>query len=886
VFGRVWRRCVANIRRSRTERDLDDEILYHLDQEVAQLRREGLDERTARTEARKAFGAIEVSKEASRDARGIRLLHDLRQDIQYALRLIGRQPAFAATIAATIAVAVAANTTLFGVVYGVLLKPLPFPQADRLVVISEESPTRPRMPVPYPDYLDWRARQHVFDDVSADLVIGGVLTGGAEAERVFGRAVTRDFFSTLNLPFALGRPFTDDEDRPGGPRVAIIGHALWQRRYGGNPAIVGHSITYNGDAYEVVGVLPAEFEYYGRADANNDLFLPLGQSTGEHYMVARDMHPLHVTARLRSDVPLERASADMRTIAAALAREHRETNADVDVRVRPLLDDYVGNVRTMLLLLFGSAAIVLAIACANIANLLLVRMTTRGQELAMRRALGASGGRLARQFLTESAVLAGAGGAAGVVIAASAIAALPRLLHGALPRAADVTLSWPVAVFALTITILSGAAFGAAPALIGRRSNLREPAGSGGRTTAGGRHLRDLFVLAQIALSTVLLTAAGLLVRSFDAVRRVDPGYTAEHVETMRVRLPDAKYSDRRQVVTFLDTLLARVAAHPGVESVCLTTGVPLGRANEEQFLVRGQPAVPGTQEPVALTQWVTDRYFRTFGIPVIAGRALTAADREGSAQVAVVDEQFATRYGHGENVASILGTHIRIVSEGDRWRDIVGVVRHLRHAGLEEQPRPEIYAPYLQMEPSWQLEIGRAMDLAVRSQESPEAVVTDVRSDVRALDPDLPLSHVRSMTDAVAASIAPRAFSAAVLLAFGVVALLLSMVGIYGVMSYSVSRQTAEIGVRLALGAQRHDVLRLVLRRVVIVLVAGAGVGIAVSLAAGGLLQTMLYGVTIRDPLSFAVSAFSLVAAALVAAWIPVRRALELDPVIAVRQP
>ena len=882
--GRLWRRIVANLRRSSVERELDAEIEYHLDRETMRLIGEGLDASAARAEARKAFGGIEASKEASRDARGLRLIHEIEQDTRYAARLLRRQPALAVTIASTIALAIAGTTTLFSIVYGVLLKPLPFPNADRLVVISEESRTRPRMPVSYPDYLDWRARTHVFDDIGADLVIGGILTGGGEPTRVFGRAVTRSFFSTLQVAFALGRPFTAEEDRPGGAHVAILGNSLWRRRYGGDSAIVGQTILYNDDPYVVVGVLPADFEYYGRANANNDLFLPLGQDADEHYMVARDTRPLHVTARLRAGTTVAQASAEMTAVAAALANEHRETNADVGVRVRTLLDDYVGDVRRMLVLLLASAAVVLGIACANIANLLLARMASRQAERAMRLAVGASTGRLVRQFMTEVLVIVLLGGIAGLCLTAWAIAALPHAAADVLPRMADVTLNGRVALFAFAVTLVAAAACAIGPAVAGQRAHLRHSLGARG-VTRGGR-MRDAFVFGQIASSVILITAAGLLVRSFDELRRVDPGYVAAQVVTMRVRLPDAKYAQRAQVLGFLDALLSRVSAVPHVESACLTTAVPLGRTNEERFALRGQPLVPGVQQPVALTQWVTADYYRTFGIPLIAGRYFSPADREGAGDVAIVDEEFAKRYATSGNAAAIIGSDVRIIAEGDRWREIVGVVRHVRHRGLDEEPRPEIYAPYAQMEPGWQVELGRAMDLAVRGADAPDAIVSAVRSELRALDPDLPLSHVQKLTDAVAASIAPRAFAAAVLGAFATVALLLSALGIYGIMSYSVTQQTPELGVRLALGARREHVLRLVLRRAAAVVATGSIVGILSAFAASRLLDTLLYNVTPRDPFTYALGAIVLGAVALIAAWLPARRALRVDPLIALRQP
>jgi predicted permease len=883
MTSRLLRRLRALLRPAAAERDLEDELRFHLEREAAQFARDGLSPQDARAAAVRSFGGFEPAKEACRDARGIRMLTDFARDVRYALRTHRRRPALGAVIVATMGVCIGANAAIFSIVDGVLLRPLPFPDSDQLVVITESTTNRPEMSVSYPDYLDWRARQHAFDDMAATIVIGGVLTGHGEPARVFGRAVTRSFFSTLQARFALGRPFTDEEDRPGGPRVAILSYGLWQRRYGGDAAQVGRTITYNNVPYTVVGVMPAALDFYGVDNANNDLWLPLGQFADEHYMNARDVHPVSVIARLTRGKTLGAARLEMSALAASIAAEHPDTNAGVGARIRGLLDDYVGDVRLTLLGLLVAAALVLVVACANIANLLLGKATTRRREIAMRLALGASRGRLVRQLATETLIPACAGGALGVALAVWAVAFLPYL-DGALPRIANVAIDWRVALFALVLTLAAGIGCAIVPAFsVGgdRQASLQQ---SAGRHSAAGRRLREAFVLVEIALSVCLLVAAGVLLRSAVALHHVDPGYRGDRVVTMRVRLPDGRYTDRRQVMAFLDRLLERVSSIPAVESACLTTGVPLGRANDERFTIDGRPLEPGPDQPVALAQWVSRGYYRTFGIPLVAGRYFSDVDGEGADNVAIVDEEFVRRYFPSRAPALAIGERIRLLGEGDRPRRIIGVVRHIRHAALDEAPKAEIYAPYEQMEPGWQLEIGRAMDVAILGTGNPAAIVSTVRNRLRGLDADLPLSHVQTMPEALAASMATRTLAAQLVGAFAAAAFLLSILGVYGVMNYAVTERTREIGVRLALGARRDQVLQLIVAGALRLTALGTGAGLLLGAAASQLLQQQLFAVSAHDPLTLVLASTTIGAAALLASYLPARRAMQLDPISSLR--
>ena len=828
---------------------------------------------------------LEPAREAMRDAKGIRLAHDLVQDLRYALRVIRRDPGFAAVAIATLALVIGGNTAIFSVVDAVLLAPLNFPSADRLIVVSEQTPARPEMAVAYPDYLDWLARQSTFESLAASIVVGGVLTGQGDAERVFGRAVSRNFLPTLGVSPSLGRTFSVDEDRPGGVRVVILGYALWQRRYGSDPAIVGRTITYNGDPYTVVGVLPASFDYYGVANANNDFLVPLGPLSDAAYMNDRNSHPVRVIGRLQPDVPIERGRADLSAVAAALAVEHPETNRSVGITTRPLLEDYVGDVRVALSVLLAASLVVLAVACANLANLLLARGAARRREFAVRLALGAGRFRIVRQLLTEGLLLSAVGGAFGVFLGTSAAQAVDGIAPDTLPRVTGVAIDWRVIAFSIGITALAGLAFAVGPALQVSGVDVRRFLGDGGRgSTSAGRRMRDVLVAAQIALCIALLIGAGLLVRSFSALLRVDPGFDPNHVVTMRVRLPDGRYRERIRVLSVLDQTLSRVSLIPGVESACLTTGVPLGRANDERFSIEGEPAPPRERAPVALTQWVSEGFHRTFGIPLLAGRVFTTADREGAADVALVDDEFVRRMFPGSEMGAAVGRRIQLAGEPGRWRQIVGVVRHLRHNGLDEQPRVEVYAPYLQMEPGWQLEIGRAMDLAVRSHDEAQSVVAAVRLQVRAVDPEVPLSHVRTMPEAIRISLAPRVFTLTLLGAFAAIALILCSVGLYGAMSYAVTQRTREIGLRIALGAQPREVLALMMGHAVRLIGAGVVVGIVAAGLGGRLLRDLLYAVQPADAITFAAAAIVLSAIALLATYVPAKRATRLDPLHTLR--
>lgn len=886
LLDRLRVRARALFRHDRVEQELREELRGHLDRHIEELTADGMPADAARVEALRAFGGLAQAEEACRDARGVRGLAELGQDVRYGLRMMRRTPAPVAVIVLTLAVAIGANTALFSVFDAVLLKALPLPNPDRLVVITEETPTVRGGPVSYPDFLDWRARQSTFEDLAVSMVIGGVLAGGGAAERVFGRAVSPAFFATLGSRFEMGRMFSAAEDRPGGHPAIILNHALWQRRYQGDRGVLGRPVNYNGEQYTIVGVLAAGFDYYGGANANNDIFVALGRQADRPYMQKRDSHPgLAAIARMKPNVTLAQATSDLARIAASLAAEYPSTNANVGVAVRSLLDDYVGDVRQTVWMLLAAALFVLTIACANVANLLLARSGARVREVAMRLALGAGRWRVLRQLLTENLVLAAAGGALGIVLGWWGSHALASIASRTLPRIDGVALNWRVVAFTLASTGLAGLFFGLLPAWQTTHIDVQPALKDGGRSIGPtGHRLRDTLVIAEIALSLALLVGATLLLRSFTRLTHVDPGYDPRGVLTLRLRLPDAQYQDRTRVATTLREALARIEALPGVDTACLTTGVPFGRTFPDQFQIDGRPALASQEAPLAWTQWVTPAYFDTLRIGLIAGRTFTDADKEEAALVALIDEEFARVQFPGSYPASLIGQRIRFPQTDGRWRTIVGVVRHVRHNALDEPAHVQAYGPYEQLAPAWKAEIGRAIDVAVRSAVDAGALLSSIKAQVHTVDPEVPLSHVRTLTEARSLSIAPRVLNLWLVGGFSVAALLLCLVGVYGVMSYAVASRMREIGVRLALGAPPRSVLIDVLTRGIRLAMAGALIGSALAVIVGRSLDGMLYSVTPRDPLSFAVVTALLITVAATGAYVPARRAMHADPLATLR--
>ncbi|MEK6285158.1 MAG: ABC transporter permease [Acidobacteriota bacterium] len=812
------------------------------------------------------------------------LLHDAR----YAVRTLLRSPGFSTVAVLVLALGIGANTAIFSVVNGVLLKALPFPEPDRLVALSESSTKSPVMAVAYPNYLDWRARQGVFENLGARMPAGGVLTGDGEPERVIGRWVTASFFPTLGVRPQLGRFFDEVEDKAGAERVMVISYGLWQRRFGGDPDLIGKTIFYNSEGWTVIGVTPRGFDYYGQTNVNNDFFIPLGHLAGQPYMGDRHSHVVFVTGRMKPGVSIEQARTEMNTISAQLEEEHPASNTGNSAALTSFLDDYVGDSRPALLVISAVAGFVLLIACANVANLLLARAASRQKEIALRIALGAGRWRVVRQLLTESLVLAFAGGALGLLIAVWGVDLLIKLNPDGLPRLEDIAVDPRALGFTLLVTLLTGVTFGLAPALQTSKVDLNDALKEGGRQASGGRgarRLRAALVIGEVALSLMLLIGAGLLVKSFRQLMQVDPGFDARNVLTMRLRLADAKYREASQTTGFLKEVMRRVTTLPGVRHVSVATGFPLGRGSDNGYWIEGQPEPqkPGDWSS-AVSQSVSEDYHQTLGIALLTGRYFTERDTADAPPVIIVDENFVRRHFEGHSINSALGTRLRFGGSGEPWREIVGVVSPVRHVGLEEVGRLGIYRPWLQINPRWLADFTRSMDLIVKTDTEPESFVAAIKGEVQTVDRDVPLGNVQTLASLLDESIAPRRFSLFLVALFAVIALLLGTVGLYGVMSYAVTQRTREFGIRVALGAQRNDVLRLVIGQGIVLSLSGVALGLAGSFALTRLMSSLLFSVSATDPITFVVVSLLLTSVALAACYLPARRATKVDPMIALR--
>src|SRR5256714_2187227 len=815
-------------------------------------------------------------------------MNALLNDLRYGTRMLRKRPGFASVVIITLALGIGANTAIFSVINAVLLRALPYPQSERLVVLFETSKEVPTMAVPYPDYLDWRARQTVFEEIAAHMPVGGILTGEGEPERIAGRLVTASFFSTLGVRPRLGRFFDEAEDRPGGERVIVIGYDLWQRRFGGDENIIGHALRYNSESWTIIGVMPAGVDFYGTTNPNNDFCMPFGQLANLEYMRDRNSHTVTAIGRLRAGIRPEQANAEMQTIAAQLAEAHPDSNTGTGVGLRSFLDDYVGDVRPALLIIMAAVAFVLLIACVNVANLLLARAASRQKEIALRLALGAGRWRLIRQLLTESLVLALLGGALGLLLAAWGYELLLKFHPDDLPRLEQVSIDPRVLGFTLFVTLITGVIFGLAPAWQATKVELQDALKEGGRTAsdgAGGRRLRAGLVVTEIALALVLLISAGLLLVSFKRLMQVDPGFDPKNVLTIRLRLPDAKYPEAAQTTGFLREVMSRVAALPGVERVSMTTGFPLGRGSERDYWVEGQPEPKRQQDwPAAILQSVSESYHETLGIHLLAGRLFTEHDSATSPQVVLVDETFVARHFPNAASSAVLGHRLRFGGDDEPWREIVGVVRHVRAETLEEEGRAGIYRPWQQISPKWLANLSRAMDLVVKTTVEPESLTAAIRREVQAIDRDQPLANVRTLEALVDERLAPRRFSLLLLGLFALIAMVLAMIRIYGVMRYAVTQRTREIGIRMALGAGSRDIFKQVVGHALLLTAGGVVAGLMAAAVLTRLMASLLYSVEAIHWPTFLLTALLLTGVALLASYLPARRATKVDPMIALR--
>ncbi|MGH9793588.1 MAG: ABC transporter permease [Candidatus Acidiferrales bacterium] len=793
-------------------------------------------------------------------------METLLQDVKYGARMLAKSPGFALVAILTLALGIGANTAIFSVVHAALLRPLPYPDPDQLVMVWTNVERRggPAQEWTNPaDLHDWRTQNQVFEDMAA--LAGGVstLSGDGEPEQLSTAAVTFPMFRVLKTPPVLGRDFTAQDDVPNGPRVVILTHGLWQRNFGGDPAIIGRTITLDSRPFTVIGVMPRGFRF--PVIPVTDAFVPLQQegNRGNAY--------LRVIARLKEGATLEQARAEMDVIARRLEQQYPQTNEKTGIALSPLQDFFAGPARPALLVLFGAVAFVLLIACANVANLLVARATARKGEIAIRVALGAGRSRLVRQLLTESLLLSLAGGALGLLLASWSLGFLVAGLPTDSQSYFDIRIDRVVLAFAFLVAVFTPLLFGVTPALQAARPWMQAVLKEGTRTTGGAR-LRSALVVSEVGLSLMLVVGAGLLMRSFAALLRVDTGFQVENVLRADLVLPNARYSERPQIAQTYAQMLERIRGLGGAVSAAATSTAPLSGVNSDTlFRVEGRPEPQVNERVVAWFRAVTPDYFRTIGIPLRGGRLFDARDGANAPRVVLANESFVRKYFPGEDPIG------RRIGSPERWREIIGVVGNVRNFGLDREEPPAVYLPHAQVPLPF-------MTLVVRTAGDPLAVAAGVRGVVRDLDPNLAVSNLSSMERVVADSVADRRWTMWLLGALAALAMLLAAVGLYGVMAYAVAQRTREIGIRVALGAQRGDVLGMVLRDGMKLWVAGVVVGVAGALVATRWMGALLYGVGAMDSLTFVVAPVLLAAVAVLATVIPARRAMRVDPMVALR--
>ncbi|HEX8635621.1 MAG TPA: ABC transporter permease [Pyrinomonadaceae bacterium] len=809
-------------------------------------------------------------------------MNTFAQDLRYGFRMLWKSPGFTLVTVLALALGIGANTAIFSVVNTVLLRPLPYPNGERIVFIGEWAQQVPEMSVSYPNFIDWREQQQTMEQIAAFRSANYVLTGVGEPERLDGRQVSAAFFNVLGVTPALGRNFSPDEDKPGGNPVALISHGFWQRRLGADPSILNKPIQLSNESFTVIGVLPQTFEWQSPVD----VFVPIGLRSDQANMAERGNHPgIYVLGLLKPNVSVEQARTEIKAIAERLAKQYPHSNGGNSAVLDSLQARAVEDIRPALLILLAAVGFVLLIACANVANLLLARAASRSKEIAIRTALGAGRMRIIRQLLTESLLLSVMGGALGLLFAMWGIDALLAALPEDVPRliVAGIGLDAPVLVFTLGVSILTGLLFGLAPALQASKSNLNETLKDGGRTSAGvGRQrVRNLLVVSEVALSLLLLVSAGLLIKSFMRLQQTDLGFDPENVLTLRVPLPEARYKENGQVENFWDELLRRVRALPGVESAGLTRGLPMNGGIESGVMLEGQETTNPREVTVAVNLYAEPGYFKAMSIPLVSGRYLSEQDTKDAPLVVMVDEMFVARFSPN---ADPIGKRLRIGGDRAALRTIVGVFKHMKHYGADEEGRVEIYTPYRQVPAESFAAANRSLWLAVKTKGDPTSLAPAIRNEVLQMDKDQPISNVGTMEQIVAATVAPQKFATWLLAVFAAAAMLLAAIGIYGVMAYSVTQRTHEIGIRMALGAGRRDVLRMVVSQGMKLAFIGVALGLAGAFALTRLMSSLLYGVSATDPLTYGGVSLLLASVALLACLIPARKATRVDPMIALR--
>jgi putative ABC transport system permease protein len=789
-----------------------------------------------------------------------------------------KKPGFTVVAVLALTLGIGANTAIFSVVNAVLLKPLPFERQEQLVQVwgSDQKRGRGQIPTSYPNFADWREQNQVFEHIAAYSESVAILTGVDAPEQLSGVSTSGDLFAVLGARAAQGRVLTREDEQPGSPRVAVLSYGLWQRRFGANPALVGQQLMLDGVNTTVIGVMPQGFVFPINA-LKTEYWIPLNSQSETNK--ERGANYLSIVARLKPGVGMAQAQAEMETIARRLEQQYPDRNAGRSIRLVSLYEGIVGNIRPALLILLGAVGFVLLIACANVANLLLARAASRRKEIAIRTALGAGRLRIVRQLLTESVLLSIVGGALGLLLAIWGLDLLMAVIPSDLPRMGEIGLDARVLGFTLLVSLLTGIVFGLAPALRASRLDLNESLKEGSRGSSESisrNRVRSLLIVSQVSLSLILLVGAGLLIRSFKQLQDVSPGFDPHRVLTASVALPDAKYHEDSRITAFFHQVLERSAQVPGIEAIGAVSPLPLsGEIAMNSLVIEGRPAPGPGERLITNSRVINPDYFRAMNIPLIKGRAITEQDNKDAPRVVVINETLARKYFPGEEA---IGKRIDVTIAEKNMAEIVGIVGDVKHLSLDKEAGPECYFSYQQIAYPY-------MTLVARSQsDNPASMVAGLRQAVEQVDKDQPLSDIRTMEQLLSNSLARRRFNMLLLGVFAAVALLLASVGIFGVMNYSVTQRTHEIGVRMALGAQGRDILRMILAQGMILALIGVGIGLVGAYLLTRLMASLLYGVTATDPLTFVGVSLVLSAVALLANLIPARKATKVDPMVALR--
>jgi putative ABC transport system permease protein len=864
------RRLSMLMHRRQFDADLEEEVRLHLELRQEEQFESGMTPNEARAAARRRFGNAMYLKEESRIAWGWEWFENLAQDVRYGFRMLRKSPGFTAVAILTLALGIGANTAIFSVINGVLLSPLPYRNPKQLVVIKEHDSL--------PNVMDIQRQTRAFSQGGGINVDRMDYTGGTEPVQVRVGFIDAGFLETLGVQPMLGRIISSGEDVRGGPRLAMVSNHFWQNYLGSDPHAVGNTIQLGGNSYTVIGVMPASF---APPAEHADVFVSLSVSD-PGAGAERDLHFMHTYWRLKAGVTLAQAQADMAAIDRRLAEQYPAEEKERKSQLVPLHEWLVGDVRSALLVLFGAVGLVLLIACANFASLLMMRAVAGRQELVIRAALGAGRGRLIRKTLTESTLLSVFGGAAGLLFAKWGTSMLLALRPEELARLSGIHMDTRVLLFVLVVSVMTGIVFGMAPVWIAARADVAGALKESARSTTAstmGHSIRKILVISELAVALVLLVGAGLLIKGFSRLRSMNPGFNSANVMTMYLQLPETRYGEIPKQTQFRRELLTRLDTVPGVQ-VAMVSDIPLGgNYVGHRLVIDGRPPVAVGGEPLVQTLSVMGDYFHVMQIPLRAGREFTPLDREGQPLVAIVNEEIVREFFPHEDPIGV-----RICWAGDvgppRWMTVIGVVADVKHSGLNQPTDPAVYTPFSQSDERWR----RFMTLAIRARDASPGLIAEVKEQIWSLDSQIPVSDVHAMDELIAVSLAQQRFNMLLLGLFAALALVLAAVGIYGAMAYAVNQRTHEIGIRTALGAQRCDVLRLVMKDGAKIALFGIASGIAGALALTRLMASLLFEVKPTDPATFVGVAILLALVALAACYIPARRAMRVDPMVALR--